>query len=141
MNRSRIALTALATITLCGIAFNAVALPAVAPPGSLYARLGGTEKVTAIVKETIDTVAADKRMNQSFDKVDLKRVKELLAEQICSLTGGGCTYSGDTMKDVHAGHHISNAEFYQLVEVLREAAFDLFVLSAEEVHDETVLGP
>jgi hemoglobin len=121
MTRSRIALTALATIALCGIAVNAVALPAVAPPGSLYARLGGTEKVTAVVNETIDTVAADKRTNQSFDKVDLKRVKELLAQQICSLTGGGCAYSGDTMKDVHAGHHISNAEFYQLVEVLREA--------------------
>lgn len=75
----------------------------------------------AFVTETVDTVARDPRMNQSFDKVDLKRVKDMLVEQICSLTGGGCTYTGDTMKDVHAGHHISNAEFFQLVEVLREA--------------------
>ena len=90
-------------------------------PGSLYARLGGTPTVTAIVNETIDKVAADPRTNQSFDKVDLKRVKALLVEQICSLTGGGCTYTGDSMKEVHAGHKISNAEFYQLVEVLRDA--------------------
>jgi hemoglobin len=90
-------------------------------PGSLYERLGGTEKVTAVVNETIDVVAADPRMNQSFDKVNLKRVKALLVEQICSLTGGGCAYTGDSMKDVHAGHKISNAEFYDLVEVLRES--------------------
>lgn len=134
MTHSRIALTALArlpalaSLVLCGIGSTClangakpVALPADAPHGSLYARLGGTQKVTSIVNETIDTVAADKRMNQSFDKVNLNRVKNLLAEQICSLTGGGCTYSGDSMKDVHAGHHISNAEFYQLVEVLRDA--------------------
>jgi hemoglobin len=89
--------------------------------GSLYARLGGTAKVTAVVNDTIDRVAADPRMNQSFDKVDLKRVKALLVEQICALTGGGCTYTGDSMKDVHAGHKIRNAEFYGLVEVLRDS--------------------
>ena len=90
-------------------------------PGSLYARLGGTAKVTAVVNETIDKVAADPRMNQSFDKVDLKRVKALLVEQICALSGGGCTYTGDSMKDVHAGHKITNAEFFGLVEVLRDS--------------------
>src|SRR5262245_45586284 len=91
------------------------------PAGSLYARLGGTAKVTAVVDETIDKVAADPHMNQSFDKVDLKRVKALLVEQICALSGGGCTYTGDTMKDVHAGHKITNAEFFGLVEVLRDS--------------------
>ncbi|MEJ1960100.1 MAG: group 1 truncated hemoglobin [Gammaproteobacteria bacterium] len=96
----------------------ATSIPA---PGTLYARLGGAAKVTAVVNETIDKVAADPRMNQSFDKVDLKRVKSLLVEQICSLSGGGCGYTGDSMKDVHAGHRISNAEFYGLVEVLRDA--------------------
>ena len=59
--------------------------------------------------------------NQSFDKVNLQHVKDMLVEQICSLTGGGCAYAGDTMRDVHAGHHISNAEFFDLVEVLRES--------------------
>jgi hemoglobin len=95
--------------------------PAVAPPGSLYARLGGTPKVTAFVGQTIDVVANNPKMNQSFDKVNLQHVKDMLIEQICSLTGGGCKYTGDTMRDVHAGHHISNAEFFDLVEVLRDA--------------------
>jgi hemoglobin len=95
--------------------------PAVAPPGTLYARLGGTQKVTAFVHQTIDLVASNPRMNRSFDKVNLQHVKDMLIEQICSLTGGGCKYTGDAMRDVHAGHKISDAEFFELVEVLRDA--------------------
>ncbi len=93
--------------------------PASSPAGSLYARLGGTAVVLAFVGDTIDQVAANPATNKSFDKVNLQHVKDMLTEQICSLTGGGCTYSGDTMRDVHAGHKISNAEFFDLVEVLR----------------------
>jgi hemoglobin len=111
-------------VVLCLLAstsFAATPPPGAAPPGSLYARLGGTPKVSAFVNETIEKVAADPRMNKSFDKVNLQHVKAMLIEQICSLTGGGCTYTGDTMRDSHAGHHISNAEFFGLVEVLRDA--------------------
>jgi len=95
--------------------------PAIAPEGSLYARLGGTTVVTAFVGDTIDSVAMNPDTNRSFDKVNLQHVKDLLIEQICALTGGGCTYTGDTMRDVHAGHRITNAEFFSLVEMLRES--------------------
>jgi hemoglobin len=93
--------------------------PAIAPAGSLYARLGGTATVTAFVADTIDRVVANPDMNRSFDKVNLQHVKDMLIEQICALTGGGCAYTGDTMRDVHAGHRITNAEFFGLVEELR----------------------
>jgi hemoglobin len=49
----------------------------------------------------------------------LGRIKRLLAEQICDLSGGPCHYSGDSMREVHAGHHISEAEFYGMVADLR----------------------
>ncbi len=94
-------------------------LPAVAPAGSLYARLGGTPVVSAFVSDTIDRVAAGESTKRSFDKVNLQHVKDMLAQQICALTAGGCTYTGDTMRDVHAGHQITNAEFFELVEILR----------------------
>jgi hemoglobin len=113
--------SALCTVTFAQAPPSLVPPPVIAPPGSLYARLGGTSKVTAFVNQTIDAVAANPRMNQSFDKVNLQHVKDMLIEQVCSLTGGGCQYTGDTMRDVHAGHHISNAEFFDLVEVLRDA--------------------
>jgi hemoglobin len=96
-------------------------LPAVAPEGSLYARLGGTPTMTAVVGETIDKIATDPLTKASFDKVNLTHVKAMFIEQICSLTGGGCEYSGDQMRDVHAGHHITNADFFYTVEVLRDS--------------------
>jgi hemoglobin len=88
---------------------------------SLYARLGGEKVVTAVVDDTIDRVVADHRLGRSFDGANIARIKRLLAEQICDLAGGGCHYSGDPMKEVHAGHHISEAEFYGLVELLRSS--------------------
>jgi hemoglobin len=88
---------------------------------SLYARLGGKPVVDAIATETIDQVSADPRLNQSFHGSNLKRIKRLLSEQICELAGGGCVYSGDSMREVHAGHHITEAQFYGLVEILRDS--------------------
>jgi hemoglobin len=91
-----------------------------APAGSLYARLGGAPVVTRLVDATIDQVVANHRLNQSFKDTDLKRIKEKLVEQICQLADGGCQYTGDPMRDVHAGHKISESEFYGLVEILRD---------------------
>ena len=90
------------------------------PAGSLYARLGGAPVVTRLVDATIDQVVANHRLNQSFKDSDLKRIKEKLVEQICQLADGGCQYTGDPMRDVHAGHGISESEFYGLVEILRD---------------------
>jgi hemoglobin len=67
----------------------------------LYDRLGGEAGVAAIADTKLD------------------RIKRLLAEQICDLSGGPCRYSGDSMREVHAGHHISEAEFFGMVATLR----------------------
>lgn len=92
---------------------------AVAAGESLYARLGGAPGVQAIADTLIDRVAADPVMGPSFKDSKLDRIKRLLAEQICDLAGGPCRYSGDSMKEVHAGHHISEAQFYRMVDTLR----------------------
>ena len=86
----------------------------------LYDRLGGAAGVAAIADSLIDRVAADPMLGRSFKDSDLGRVKRLLAEQICELSGGPCRYSGDSMKEVHAGHRISEAEFYGMVADLRD---------------------
>lgn len=96
--------------------------PAVAPaPDSLYVRLGGQEMVTVIVGEMIDRSASDPRTKRSFEGVDIPRVKHLIVEQICSIAGGGCTYTGENMKDVHAGLGLTESEMNGLVEDLRDA--------------------
>jgi hemoglobin len=88
---------------------------------SLYERLGGAANVQAIADDVVEHAAHDPKLKRTYDKVNLGRVKHLLAEQICSLTGGGCTYTEDSMHDVHAGMGITEAEFFGLVEVLRNS--------------------
>ena len=108
---------------LCTAVLVAGACRAEAPPpaDSLYARMGGSSTVTAVVNDVIDDAANDPHLKRSFADVDLLRVKQLLVEQICELAGGGCKYTGDTMHDVHAGLGIMQAEFYGLVQVLRDS--------------------
>lgn len=83
--------------------------------------MGGTATITQVIDEVIDRAAGDPHLKRSFVNVDLARVKRLLVEQICQLTGGGCHYSGDSMRDVHAGLGITQAEFYGLVQMLRDS--------------------
>ena len=75
--------------------------------------------VQRIATELIDETAADPRTRRSFDKVDMKRLKEKVALQICALTAGPCKYDGDPMKEVHAGLKITEAEFYAMVDIAR----------------------
>jgi hemoglobin len=90
-------------------------------PGSLYVRMGGAHNIEAIAADMIDHVSKDPRTERPFEKVNLTRVKNLLAAKFCELTGGGCKYTGDNMHDVHAGLGITEAEFFGLVDVLRES--------------------
>jgi hemoglobin len=88
---------------------------------SLYERMGGQTVVAAVVDDTLDRVVADPRLGRSFEGSNLKRIKQKLAEQICQLAGGGCEYTGDSMRETHANHQITQADFYGMVEVLRDS--------------------
>jgi len=93
---------------------------AAAAKSTLYERLGGEPGVTAIANTLIDRVVADPITGPSFKDTKISRIKRLLAEQICELANGPCHYSGDPMKEVHAGQHISQAQFYVMVDTLRD---------------------
>jgi hemoglobin len=110
------------TVSIRALVFVIACLPcagAEAVASSLYDRLGGGEGVSAIANSLIDRVAADPKIGRSFKGTQLGRIKRLLAEQICDLSGGPCHYSGDTMRQVHAGHHISEADFFGMITALR----------------------
>ena len=95
-----------------------------APPKSdptLYARMGGADVVKRVVEDTIDRSVSDPRTARSFSGVKVDRVKEKLREQICELSGGPCKYTGDPMKQVHKGLKNTEAEFYLLVQFLRDS--------------------
>jgi hemoglobin len=110
-------------VTFRGLGLSLLCLAAASTAqarATLYERLGGAEGVAAIANSLIDRVAADPRLGRSFKDTNLQRIKTLLAEQICDLSGGPCRYSGDSMKESHAGQHISEAEFYGMVADLRD---------------------
>lgn len=101
-------------------------LAACAPPGppendSLYRALGERPGIAAIVDETLDNVSQNSRIVAIFADSDIGRLEAKLVEQICELSGGPCTYTGDPMDEVHADLGIGPAEFNAFVEDLRDA--------------------
>ncbi|MFK7964756.1 MAG: group 1 truncated hemoglobin [Burkholderiaceae bacterium] len=78
-----------------------------------------------------DLLAADPATNRTFEDVDLDKLKYSFATQLCELTGGGCRYEGESMKDAHAGMDITEAEFSRTVAHLR-TALDEHVHSREK---------
>lgn len=102
------------------------------PPRSLYQRLGGKPAITAVVREFVGRVAADKRINGRFINTDIERLQGLLVDFICAATGGPCTYSGRDMHTAHAGFQIVDAEFDALVEDLVGALDKLNVGKTEQ---------
>jgi len=108
---------------------------------SLYDRLGGSDGVSAIVDELIDRSRTGPHTSRSFEKVNLKRLKQQIAVQVCSLAGGPCAFTGDDMKTTHAGHDITQAEFYAMVEILRAVLDDRGVGEREKNELLALLAP
>jgi hemoglobin len=92
--------------------------PAAFADASLFDRMGGAPVVARVVDQMLDLSMADPRTKRSFQKINLKRLREKLNEQICALSNGPCQYIGDSMKEVHAGLDITDAEFNGHVEHL-----------------------
>jgi len=107
----------------------------------LYDRLGGQAGVARVVDRYVDALASDPRTNRSFDRVNLRRVKDKLALFLCSSTGGRCTYDDDDMKTVHAGMNIREAEFYAGVELLVNILNDEHVAAREKNELLAILAP
>ena len=88
--------------------------------GSLYARLGGEPVVSQVVTRSIERAAHDPRTQRSFDGIKLAAVEKSIVQQICSISGGGCKYEGETMAKAHKDLKIRPGEFDALVDIMRE---------------------
>jgi hemoglobin len=108
---------------------------------SLYQRLGEKPAITAVVDQFVANVANDGHINHRFATTDIPQLKTHLVEQICSASGGPCTYTGRDMKTTHAGMRITTADFNALVEDL-VAALDTFKVPEQEKKELlSLLGP
>lgn len=86
----------------------------------LYTRLGGEQTLQIVVHKLVERVHTDTKTQRSFKDSNLARIESKLYEQLCVLAHGPCQYTGDEMKLVHGGLHITHAEFYSMVQMLRE---------------------
>lgn len=96
----------------------AAATPDSVAPRTLYERLGGKDAITAVVDSFVAIVGKDARINKKFARSDGARVRSMLIDQVCSATGGPCTYSGRSMKEAHRNMGVTEGEFDALVEDL-----------------------
>ncbi|TAG43650.1 MAG: group 1 truncated hemoglobin [Betaproteobacteria bacterium] len=87
----------------------------------LYADLGGEAKVTAFIKDAVALWEKNPVLAEAFQSADSERLQGQLVQQVCSLSGGGCTYKGRDMKSVHAGMDVTTAQFNALAEDLQTA--------------------
>jgi hemoglobin len=87
---------------------------------SLYDRLGGEPAITAVVADFVDRTAKNPKVN--FARKGTKNEWEASAENVAKLkkhlvqfvskaTGGPDKYEGKSMKEVHKGMEITEAEF------------------------------
>ncbi|HEY4067530.1 MAG TPA: group 1 truncated hemoglobin [Burkholderiaceae bacterium] len=94
-----------------------------APPtdDALYRQLGGQPGLVKLTDDFMTRLLADPRMNPFFKDVDQKVFKSQLADQLCEVSGGPCTFKGKDMKKVHEGQDITKSNFNALVEVLQQS--------------------
>jgi hemoglobin len=110
-----------AVLLVFSLGAQAQAPAARAADPALFNDLGGLPAIRKVVSDLIVLMLADERIRHSFDGVDLPRLDDKLVEQLCELSGGGCSYTGDPMKPVHQGLKLTNADFNALVEDLQLA--------------------
>ncbi len=123
-----------------GACANSTPRPVVAAD-ALYQSLGATPGVERLVDATLTRVHADLRINLFFEDTDLADLRRLLIEQICSASGGPCSYSGRSMEEAHSGMNLSDEDFNAFVEDLVAAMNEVAVDAAAQKDLLALFGP
>jgi hemoglobin len=82
--------------------------------GTLYARLGGYDAITACVDDLLPRLMADSRLGrfwQNRGEDGVVREKQLLIDFLCSNAGGPLLYMGRDMSTSHKGMGISEDDW------------------------------
>ena len=88
---------------------------------TLYEVLGKEPGIAALTDDFVNRLTTDPRIAAMFKDSNIRRIKEKIAEQVCVLSGGPCTYTGDSMAEVHARMGVQMKDFNALVEDLQDA--------------------
>ena len=83
---------------------------------TLYQRLGGREKIAAIVSDLVDMHAVNPAIKTRFMQHDLAEVKRKATEFMCMGTGGPEAYTGQGLIKSHEGMNINADEFLAVMD-------------------------
>jgi hemoglobin len=111
---------------------------------SLYKRLGGYDALAAVTDDFVGRLVADKQLARFFGGVSRdsqKRIRQLVLDQLCAATGGPCIYIGRSMRTVHEGLGITEADWNVAVKHLGETLEKFKVGKAEQDDLLKILGP
>jgi hemoglobin len=86
---------------------------------SIYQAFHGKEGIQRIMDDFVPRITSDPRIKDRFATTNLDRLKLMLVQQVCYLTGGPCQYGGRDMKEVHASLGLQNLDFNALAEDLQ----------------------
>jgi hemoglobin len=80
---------------------------------SLYERMGRYDAISHVVDEYLKGIRSDPEFARFSGRGSdsLVKAKQLLKDQLCSLTGGPCVYIGRDMKTAHSGLGINAQEW------------------------------
>jgi hemoglobin len=85
-----------------------------------FERLGGEEKVRAIVDSFMERVFADRMIGFFFRDADRKRIKEMEYQLTAEFLGAGISYQGRPLAIAHAKHPIMGGHFARRRQILKE---------------------
>jgi len=81
---------------------------------SLYERLGGYNSIAAAVDDFMGRQFADKQVGRFYighSTNSKKRLRQLITEMVCEVTGGPAKYIGRDMRSSHAGLGINGSDW------------------------------
>lgn len=114
------------------------------PTDSLYQRLGGYDAIAAVTDDFIGRLASDAQLKHFFmgsSTDSLKRIRQLVVDQLCAATGGPCLYLGREMKASHAGLGITAQDWDIAVNHLVATLNKFHVPAREQGEVATALTP
>ena len=92
-----------------------------APNDAALAAFGGFAGLSKMTQDFVERVQKNPSIGRFFKDADNERLQAMLTDQFCDVLGGGCKYSGKSMKEVHTNMKVSSADFNALAEELQNA--------------------
>ena len=138
--RGRLLLMSAALIlsTHAGLALGQDAKAEAPATPSLYERLGGLYPISAVVDDFVDRVYVNATLNanpniaRARDAMRMPGLKVHVANLVCMTTGGPCKYTGMSMKETHAGFHLTQKEWDAMLADFKATLAKFKVPAAEQ---------